>query len=558
MKHFMKKFKVFTLLTTVIALVFSCKDQLDVRNPNQPVSSAINSENNITALGLGVYASGFRGLKYGGFQGQFANDVLSYHEIMGDVIGVEAANVYINQLGMPDDVILDDGSHSPNPATPNTQLALLRVINKNSYADQNPVYYEWAYMYALINSCNAILKNVDGITYTGDSDTKKNTLRAWAYWWKGYAYSRIGSMYYAGIITNNAYPDPLIADYVSKDAMIVEANANLDNATNALNSISPANVADYTTMIGNLIPTIFKSGKGNPPTIAMWLRNINTMKARNLLVNKKTSQMSSADWGTILTLTNSGIASADNVFRALSNATSDFMSATGGTVALIAAADPSAVSFKISERLIQDFKAGDKRKANNFSSSVTGGVWLGNSDRGNIFNTRWKLLNNSSGVGPSGAGVAVLANRTAGSGEFFIGPTYEENELMKAEAKIRTGDLAGGLASIDIVRNFQGAGLGVTSVVDLPTSLEELRKERRIALAFRGLAFYDARRWGVIDPVSSGGGRSKAVVVDKTGKVNVNATINYNFLDYWDVPDNEIVYNPPSSSSAPTTNPRTN
>lgn len=554
----MKKLKILTLIIPIVLLVFSCKDQLDVKNPNQPVSSAVTSENNITALGLGIYAAGFRGVKYGGFQGQFANDVLSYHEIMGDVIGVEAANVYINQLGMPDDVTLDNGTRVLNPATPNTQVALLRVVNKNSYADQNPVYYEWAYMYALNNACNAILKNVDGITYTGNQDTKKNTLKAWAYWWKGYAYSRIGSMYYAGIITNNAYPDPVVPDYVSKEATIAEANSNLDKAAAALNAIDVATVADYNTMIGNLIPSIFKSGKGSAPSIAMWLRNINTMKARNLLVNKKRSEMAAADWSTLLSLTNNGITSTDNVFRALSNATSDFMSATGGTVALIAAADPSSVSFKVSERLIQDFKVGDKRLANNFSNSVTGGKWLGNSDRGNIFNTRWKLLNNSTGTGPSGAGVLVLANRTAGSGEFFIGPTYEENELMKAEAKMFTGDLAGGLASVDAVRNYQGAGLSATTVVDLSTSLEELRKERRIALAFRGLAFYDARRWGVIDPVSSGGGRTKAVVVDKTGTVNVNATINYNFLDYWDVPDNEIVYNPPSSSSAPTSNPRGN
>ncbi|HTH54409.1 MAG TPA: RagB/SusD family nutrient uptake outer membrane protein [Cyclobacteriaceae bacterium] len=554
----MKKFKVLTLILSTTLLVFSCKDQLDVKNPNQPVSSAVTTENNITALGLGIYAAGFRGVKYGGFQGQFANDVLSYHEIMGDVIGVEAANVYINQLGMPDDVMLDDASRVLNPATPNTQVALLRVVNKNSYADQNPVYYEWAYMYALNNACNAILKNVEGITYTGNQDTKKNTLKAWAYWWKGYAYSRIGSIYYAGIITDGAYPDPVVSDYVSKDAMIVEANANLDRATAALNAIDPSSIADYNTMIGNLIPSIFKSGKGNAPTIAMWIRNINTMKARNLLVNKKRSTMTAADWATVLTLTSSGLTSTDNIFRALSNATSDFMSASGGTVALVAAADPSSATFKISERLIQDFKAGDKRLANNFSNSVTGGKWLGNSDRGNIFNTRWKLLNNATGIGPSGAGVVVLANRTAGSGEFFIGPTYEENELMKAEAKIFTGDLAGGLASVDAVRNYQGAGLSATAVVDLPTSLEELRKERRIGLAFRGLSFYDARRWGVIDPVSAGGGRTKAIVVDKTGKVNTSATINYNFLDYWDVPDNEIVYNPPSASGAPTSNPRVN
>src|SRR5258706_517465 len=300
----MKKFKVFSILIMAV-FVFSCKDQLDVKNPNQPTANSINTENNITNLGIGIYASGFRGLKYGGFQGQFANDVLSYHEIMGDVIGVEAANVYINQLGMPDVVTLDNASQVLNPATPNTQLALLRVINKNSYADQNPVYYEWAYMYALNNACNGILKNVDAITYLGDGDTKKNTLKAWAYWWKGYAYSRIGSIYYAGIISNDI--GAINHDYVSKDAMIAEANANLDNAANALNAINVANIADYNTMIGNLTPSMFKVGKGNPPTIAMWLANINTMKARNLLVNKKTSQMTASDWGTILTLTNAGI-----------------------------------------------------------------------------------------------------------------------------------------------------------------------------------------------------------------------------------------------------------
>ena len=62
---------------------------------------------------------------------------------------------------------------------------------------------EWAYMYQLNNACNGILAAVDGITnYTGDAATKKNTLKAWAYWWKGWAYSRIGSLYYAGIINN--------------------------------------------------------------------------------------------------------------------------------------------------------------------------------------------------------------------------------------------------------------------------------------------------------------------------------------------------------------------
>src|SRR5436190_14449205 len=171
----MKKLRAISIFLIFMFVAISCADQLDVKNPNSPIADSINTEGNIVAVGLGVYASGFRGLKYGGFQGQYANDVLSYHEIMGDVIGVEAANVYINQLGMPDWVKLDNGTTVLNPATPNTQLALIRTVNFNSYASANLLYSEWAYMYSLNNACNAILKNVDASTYTGDAATKMNT-----------------------------------------------------------------------------------------------------------------------------------------------------------------------------------------------------------------------------------------------------------------------------------------------------------------------------------------------------------------------------------------------
>lgn len=90
----------------------------------------------------------------------------------------------------------------------------------------------------------------------------------------------------------------------------------------------------------------------------------------------------------------------------------------------------------------------------------------------------------------------------------------------------------------------------------LAQAKEELRKERRIALPFIGLSFYDARRYGISEALSSGGGRKGAVVLTGTGAVNTNATIDYNFLDYWDVPDNELVYNPAAAGSAPTKNPK--
>jgi hypothetical protein len=317
--------------------------------------------------------------------------------------------------------------------------------------------------------------------------------------------------------------------------------------------------ADYTATITRVIPSINQVGRGAIPTIDMFKRNISTMKARNILVNTKVTAMTSTQWNEIIALTNAGIQSGTNVFTGRSNATADFMSATGGTVALVAAGDPSAVTYKISERLIQDFRSGDNRLAKNFETPVIGGRWLGNSDRGTIFNTRYRLVSGGTSLGGN---AIVYANRTAGSGEAFLAGTYEENELMKAEVYIRLGgqsNIDQGVAIINTVRTFQGAGLtALIAGLSPAAAAEELRSERRVALAFRGLAFYDARRWGVIDPVSSGGGRSGAVVLSATGVVNTNATINYNYLDYWDVPDNDLVFNPPAAGSAPVKNPRSN
>jgi hypothetical protein len=123
---------------------------------------------------------------------------------------------------------------------------------------------------------------------------------------------------------------------------------------------------------------------------------------------------------------------------------------------------------------------------------------------------------------------------------------------MKAEAKLWTGDVAGAAASINAVRAYQGAGIAAITSTDAATVKEELRKERRVALAFRGLSFYDARRWGVLE-----NGRTGAVVISKDGSsISKNATIKYGYLDYWDVPDNELANNPAGAGSAPLKNPK--
>jgi hypothetical protein len=401
-------------------------------------------------------------------------------------------------------------------------------------------------MYYLNNACNGILSVVDNTSFTGDAISKKNTIKAWAYFWKGYAYSNIASLYYAGLIKNDYVNSN--NEYKSSTDMLAEATANYDKAITALNAVT--SVSDYNTVIKYLIPTSCQAGKGQAPTTAMWIRNINTLKARNILANKRVSAMTATDWNNILTLVNNGVNATDYVFTERSAATNSPISASGGSIAALTVGNPTGTTYKISERLIQDFKPGDKRLTTNFSTAT---LYL-NQKGGITFSTRYTLLDV-----PSNGAVVGYASKVVGSYELYIGASYEENELIKAEANIKLGNIATGLASVDLVRTYQGAALSAVSgvVTDPALAYEELRKERRVALLFRNVAFYDARRWGVIDDISAGGGRTNCVVVNSTtGTVNTKATINYNFSDYWDVPDDETSLNPPSATSAPVKNPK--
>jgi hypothetical protein len=541
--------KILIGLLSITLLSTSCKKQLDVKNDNQPTPESAASEKGVISLGQGsIYRNGFFDLKYSdGVYGRFWAGATGFHEMMGDIIGVEAANAYINQIGCPNKVTLDAGTVVLNPSAVNTQYALLRSVNVNSQLGSNPGFYEWAYMYNMITSANTVLDIASKTTFTGNAATKKATIQAWAYWWKGYAYARIGSFYYAGLI-QNAASGFTNGNYVTKEAIIAESNANFDKCATAIDAATSS--ADYNEVLGKLIPAFLQTGKGGVFTPAMWKRNISTMKARNILVNNLASVMTAAQWNSILTLTNAGVQSGDFIFTGRTNANGDFL---GTTIADKVQSSASATNtYKLSERWVQEFRAGDKRRTNNVRTLNTG-IGQFNTDRGNSFNTRYTLYNGGNGV----SGTVVYSNTAAGANEITLAATYEENELMKAEALIKIGGQANIDAAtvlIDAVRNYQGAGLApVGAGLTQAAAYEELRRERRIGLAFKGLSFYDARRWDIIDPSKS---RTGCVVISAAGVLNTNATINYGFLDYWDVPDNELAYNPPATGSAPVKNPK--
>jgi hypothetical protein len=541
--------KIFLIIMASTFAFTSCKKQLDVKNPNEPTPDASTTEGGILSLAQGgVYINGFKNLKYGdGVFGLFWSGAMGFHEMLGDVIGVEAANAFCNQIGTPDKVTYGS-TVVVNPNNPSKWYTFLRsTANQNDQQGSNFIYYEWAFMYNMINAANSILDILPNVTFTGNSATKVATIKAWAHFWKGYAYSHIGSIYYAGIINNTA--GATNDQYVTKEAIIAEATVQLDLAIADLGAAT--STADYDAIIGNLIPSFCKVGKGLPPTTAMWIRTINTLKARNILVNKTVAAMTATDWNNILSLTSNGVTSSDYIFTGRTTTTSDFIPASSGSVAAkVQSSGPGGNTYKLSERWVQDFKPGDNRYTNNVKEFLTS-PWIGNTDRGNAFNTRFTLYNGGNGV----AGAYTYTNTAIGAFELPLVGTYEENALMQAEAQIYTSAVEAGLAKIDAVRTALGAGLAPVAGtgLTLAQAKEELRRERRIALAFRGLSFYDARRWGITEP---GAGRTGCWLIDNNGVLHTNAILDYGYLDYWDVPDNELAYNPPGSGSAVTKNPK--
>ena len=549
------------LFIILLLILGSCKKQLDVKDPNDPTFDVnVTDEAGITSYAKGgVYWNAFN---YGDvwLGDSYFSLPWGYHELMGDIVGGgQGSNNQTTTMGVPDRFQADPNDPSTVFVNPSPQATgIIRSFNTAAATANanNALYYEWINMYAMINVCNLTLEHAAAIPL---SDDKAKTVQAWAYWWKGYAYAQIGTLYYSGVIVDQS--SILVDKFVGQAAIIDESNKNLNLALGLLNGIS--NQGEYNAVISQLIPAQNQEGLGQPLSSAQWVRTINTMLARNIVLNhlapfvngnpdatiakSSITPMSSADWQSVITYCNNGIQEGDYVFTGRTSASNSFFSPEGGSVAGILTNSNQTTTYKLSERLVQQFKPGDNRLAN---FSTADGTFYGDA---NTNSTRYSLID---GVTSNLTGIPILGSREIGGLEIYIGPTYEENQLMLAEAKIRTGSIPEGLTLIDEVRDYQGAGVAHIggSGLTLSQAMQELTMERLAALALRGLSFYDSRRWGWTYAIASGGGRYGCTLIFNS-TVYTNATIDYNFMDYWDVPADETDKNPPSADSVPVKNP---
>ncbi len=547
--------KILSIIILVLVVATSCnQDDLKILNPNDPGLGSLNSEDGIKAFAAGMMEKAF------GWHNNFEAGTapfmiaLGHHSVMGDDMYVPWGNwgwrwsaiynhITINATGT-------SYQHTLYPGV--SQQDFIQANNSRAAGEVNPFKYEWIAAYWMIQQANQLLVSLDGsVAFSGNADTKKNTLRAWAYWWKGYMYSRVGSMYLAGLkVSALGTTNP---EYVTRQEIMDEATANFDAADNLLQALNQD--ADYENIWNSIIPDF--NNKSDIVSPDMWIRAINTYKARNILVNTKVADMNDTQWNEIITLANTGLQSGDNIFTL--GWTSDGNNDLSGAFYTPFYWNNTANGWWfVSERLIQEFKPGDQRLADNFDYLSDPADWEVNKrNRGWTFGTRYLYKDIEDGGKFASA---------VGGGQWPISPSYEENQLMLAEAKLRkaTPDLTG-LTHVDAVRSYQGANLAAVNGTGLTQAqaIEELRRERRVALALRGMSFYDARRWGVTASQGAGGGRSNAMVLVPANVYDpdfnlVPATypcfIEYNFLDYWDLPADELDFNIPSATSAPVKN----
>jgi hypothetical protein len=546
--------KYISLLATaaLMTVSFACKDELEVGNPNNPqLGPTIVREDALTSLAQGV-------IYYDGFydnDGWLGNSYFSlpygYQELMADHVGAPTAlNQNINRIGQANWFKLSNGTEV---STSISNIAEMRDNNTRARTGSgyNATYYQWLNMYAMNAGCNQVLSVIENVTQ--DPSTVA-TYQAWAYWWKGYAYAAIGSMYYSGVIIDEYLATS--SEYVTHDVIIERSNYYFNLAATTLDGVT--NVAKYTSVLGGLVPEFTKVGNGGVPTIDEWKRNINTMLARNIVANHlapfvngnpdatiagaTAPMMTTADWQKVKDLAEDGIQEGDVVFTGRSAASNYFFSATGGTASslTVRSSATSNPTFTISERFVQNFKPGDARLANFDTDRKVTHLYFG---------TRYW---NKDGL--VGGGVYDYGSRGVGEYELYIAGSYEENTLMLAEANIRLGDIPAGVGYIDAVRDYMGAGLPALSpALTLADAMQELVMESRAALTFRGISFYNVRRWGHIYDIAKGGG-SYGNTFWYAGAEEKNVTINYNFLDYWDVPADEADLNP-STTDVATKNP---
>ncbi|GAA4271320.1 RagB/SusD family nutrient uptake outer membrane protein [Aquimarina gracilis] len=514
----------------MLSFITGCQDnildtEIDPVDNNLPVIASLGNVDGLTTFSRGVYDFLSSEDVFESVGPEKESPMLwftyGYHETMGDVLTMPWGNFGGRWVNQTQSVTLDDGTEVTPPAG-GPQPGEIAIRNTRDAGSDNAIQYEWRDMYSIIVQCNTI---EEALADLPADDATRDAFLAWSLWWRAYAHSRLGSIYEQGVVNESG----LISNPTSIPSTQFVSNTELINrSNNFLNQLETLlnNVTDNAAF-NSRFSSFHISYLTEKVDITELMENINTLRIRNLVYNTKVTDMTAADWAQVITLGNNGVSSNDGAF--IMQSESSFI-ANGWL--------PSQVLgfwYFPSDRLIQDINPGDARFDDYFIQDPDQGFPFPNQrGRGIQYGASYFWQVNS----------GIVSNNDLEIKMYYAG-SYEENQLFLAEAKVRTNDIEGGLAHLDAVRSLQESELPATVGTGLSQdqALEEIRKERRLALLFRAVAFYDARRYGV-----ASGSRTGARVLDQNGNLNTNATINYGYLEYWPVPAFESDFNSIPSS----------
>ena len=249
----MKKY-ILIMLVAASTLAACKKETLQLANPNNPTPTSLATEAGVESFAQGIFSKWIANVP-----GEGATNIMQIALMMQSNMGDEDFSPWAN-WGMRysanvTSITLDNPYNKKwlNP-TGMIQKDILASNNSRQAGEANTIQYEWNVCNFMIVQANTLLVALDNSTLnlSGDAVTKKGILKAWAYWWKGFAYSRLGSIYLSAIINNEAGTGVTNGKFADHNAVIAEGNANFDKAAVILATLT-AN-ADYTAVYKTIVP----------------------------------------------------------------------------------------------------------------------------------------------------------------------------------------------------------------------------------------------------------------------------------------------------------------
>lgn len=349
------------------------------------------------------------------------------------------------------------GLGRPQPVAWNTY-----VMTSDGPTDDN-----WKVCYRGIKIANDVINYAPQVNFGSTDEAVRSTFLGMAKFFKGFAFGELAATY-GSIPIEVGSMTPAV--FVNQQTAYEKAIALLDEA-----------IAHF-AKAGTIDRDLSYKGDG-----AKWTAAANTVKARYLAhMRKFTEALAAAKLGISASANNYTSHHSDN-----STEYSPWGHWCNTEVGQPIRAEKSYIDMLKSEK-------GDTRLAEYFDASADadGAYW------GYAAHVKANKYAVAVDTNESKLNMLPTMKKYSAYADPFTMVSYQENVLISAEAKMQTGDLAGAVADINIIR--KAAGLPDFSGNSKDAITAEWLKQKSLALFLEGQVYHDLRRYGKMPEVVAG------------------------------------------------------